>query len=338
MNSTATYLDKEKKDCYYQDHQQRNMEQDGRNSRNPRNQLDPLESLDNKTRGSSSIYPIHNTNDEGTDGMVPKPSILGGNRRDSTANQLVQNVDGTGGVPTLPQEGHGCLHIASPMPFTGKKESYHGFWWELGLYLMANWKDFPNDESMVIFALSYMKEGSAARWADAYVDKALDEDDWGKYSNFLYQLAQDFGDKEEPRKALEEMGRIFQGQETAFDYFQRMEQLTSIAGIDIDRTPHILLQMEKGLNSVLVDQLYFSRTPPENYCDYKKRIVDADDMRKWREANQKGKTSMAPKIRDPNAMEVDKQKGKNETRKCYNCNEEGHLARNCQKKEKKQDF
>jgi hypothetical protein len=54
---------------------------------------------------------------------------------------------------------------------------------------MANRKDFPDDESMVIFALSYMKEGSAARWADVYVDKALEEDDWGKYSDFLDQLA-----------------------------------------------------------------------------------------------------------------------------------------------------
>jgi hypothetical protein len=118
---------------------------------------------------------------------------------------------------------------------------------------MANRKDFTNDESMVIFALSYMKEGSTARWADVYVDKALEEDDWGKYSDFLDQLAHDFGDKEEPRKALEEMSRIFQGKGMASDYFQRIEQLASITGIDIDCTPHVLLQMEKGLNSVLVN-------------------------------------------------------------------------------------
>jgi hypothetical protein len=150
---------------------------------------------------------------------------------------------------------------------------------------MANCKDFQNDESMVIFALSYMKIGPAAKWADAFVDKALD--DWGSYADFLDQLTWDFLDKEEPRKALEEMGRLYQGKGTASDYFQKMEQLTSIVGIDIDRTPHILLQMEKGLNSVLIDQLYFSRNHPKNYQDYKKRIVDADDMRKRQEANKK---------------------------------------------------
>jgi hypothetical protein len=145
---------------------------------------------------------------------------------------------------------------------------------------MVNRRDFPSDESMVIFALSYMSPLSAARWADAYVDKALEEDNWGKYPDFLDNLAHNFGDKEEPRKALEQMNRLFQGKGTASKYFQKLEQLALIAGIDIDRIPHILLQMERGLNSVLVDQLYFSGTPPENYWDYKKRIVDADNMRK----------------------------------------------------------
>jgi hypothetical protein len=177
----------------------------------------------------------------------------------------------------------------------------------------VNQRDFPSDESMVIFALSYMSQGSATRWADAYVDKALEEDDWGKYADFLYNLTHDFGDKEEPRKALEQMNWLFQGKGTASEYFQKLEQLALVAGIDINRTPHILLQMEKGLNSVLIDQLYFSGTPPENYRDYKKRIVDADDMRKRCEANKVKRVITPQKVKDPNDMEVDKQKGNTET-------------------------
>jgi hypothetical protein len=84
---------------------------------------------------------------------------------------------------------------------------------------------------MVIFALSYMTQGPAAKWADAYVDKALEDDDWGKYGDFLNQLAQDFGDKEEPQKALEQMERLYQGKGTASDYFQKLEQLAAMAGI-----------------------------------------------------------------------------------------------------------
>jgi hypothetical protein len=97
--------------------------------------------------------------------------------------------------------------------------------------------------------------------------------------------------------------------------------------------------MERGLNSVLIDQLYFSGNQPENYHDYKKRIVDTDEMRKRHEANKK-KTLTPPalRIRNANDMDVDRNKNENETRKCYSCNEKGHLSRNCLKKERRQDF
>jgi hypothetical protein len=184
---------------------------------------------------------------------------------------------------------------------------------------------------MVIFALSYMKTGTTAKWANAFIDKALEEDDWGSYADFLNQLTHDFCDKEEPRKALEEMGRLYQGKGTALDYFQKMEQLAAIARIDIDRMPHVLLQMEKGLNSVLIDQLYFFRNHPENYRDYKKRIVDVDKMRKRCEANKR-KTSnpQALRIRNANDMDVDKNKNEKETWKCFSCHKTDTLHKTAQ--------
>jgi hypothetical protein len=192
---------------------------------------------------------------------------------------------------------------------------------------------------MIIFALSYMKIGPAAKWADTFMDKALEEDNLGSYVDFLDQLTLDFSDKEEPRKALEEMGRLYQEKGTASDYCQKMEQLASVMGIDIDRMPHVLLQMEKGLNSVLIDQLYFSGNHLENYHDYKKRIVDADDMRKRWEANKKRAPTLSiSKARNINDIDVNRNKTSNETCKCYGCSETGHLARNCLKKEKRQDF
>jgi hypothetical protein len=64
---------------------------------------------------------------------------------------------------------------------------------------------------MIWFTLSYMKGGAAELWANVYVDQALESDDWGTWEDCLDKLARDFGDREEPRKALEEMGRLQQG-------------------------------------------------------------------------------------------------------------------------------
>jgi hypothetical protein len=229
-------------------------------------------------------------------------------------------MDHRASLSALPPANIGRSHIAAPSPFTGKKEDYRRFRQQLRLYLTANQGDFCNAEVMVIFALSYMTQGTTAKWADAYIDKALEADNWGKYSDFLDLPTQDFGDKEEPRKALEQMGWIYQGKGMASEYFQKLEQLVATAGIDINRSPHVLLQMEKGLNVVLIDQLYFLGTPPNNYRDYKQRVIDADDMQKSHEANR-GKKTFTLKTKNLDDMEIDK-KEIMETCKCFNCNKQ----------------
>jgi hypothetical protein len=314
------------------------MEQDGRNNRNPGHKLETAMNPDNQAGRNTGIYSTLDAGNRDTDGLVSEPSVFDNSQRRTAANHAVRNVDGEGSVQALSMGNHGHSHVATPTSFNGKKEDFCGFRRELGLYLMASHKDFKEDKSMVIFALSYMKIGPATKWADAFMDKALENDDWGSYANFLDQLTKDFLDKDEPRKALEEMGQLYQGKGTVSDYFQKMEQLTSIAGIDINRMPHVLLQMEKGLNAVLIDQLYFSGNHPENYHDYKKRIIDADDMRRRCEANRRKPTQATPRQKNVNDMDVDKTKNVNKTRKCYGCNKTRHLAWNCPNKETRQDF
>jgi hypothetical protein len=109
---------------------------------------------------------------------------------------------------------------------------------------MANREAFKEKESMIWFTLSYMKGGAAELWANVYVDNALETNDWGTWEEFLDKLAHDFGNKEEPRRALEELGCLQQGKKSAAEYFLRFEQLASIVGIDVNRYPNTIQYIE----------------------------------------------------------------------------------------------
>jgi hypothetical protein len=99
---------------------------------------------------------------------------------------------------------------------------------------MANQTEFKEKESMIWFTLSYMKGGEAELWANAYVDQTLKTNDWGTWEEFLDKLVQDFGNKEEPHHALEELRKLQQGKKMATEFFLKFEQLASVAGIDVN--------------------------------------------------------------------------------------------------------
>jgi hypothetical protein len=118
----------------------------------------------------------------------------------------VQEVDKKRDLCTLPGKTASRSHIAVPTPFTGWKEDFKKFQQQVGLFITANNQDFLTDKAMILFALLYMMEGAVELWANPYVDKALEEEDWGSWEKFLESLLRDFGDIEEPWRALEEMG------------------------------------------------------------------------------------------------------------------------------------
>jgi hypothetical protein len=182
-----------------------------------------------------------------------------------------------------------------------------------------------------------MHEGREAElWANTYVDWALENNDWGTWEEFLDRLAKDFRNVEELRKALEELGKLQQGKRTAMKYFLKFEQLADLAGIDLNQYPNSTLYIEWNVQHVLIDQLYQSDNPPTTYQEYKWRITVMDEMRCRREIHKNPRVT-TPQVRDVNTMEVDLA-AKKETRRCFICSKEGHLAWTCLDREKKQGF
>jgi hypothetical protein len=148
----------------------------------------------------------------------------------------------------------------------------------VGLYIMANQLDFPDDKSHIHFVLSYMSGGSAELWANSFVEKALHLDNWGHWRDFTDVLSRDFSDGDEPRRALKAMDNLHQGKSTVANYFLKLEQLAATAGVDVQNSTHIILQVERNINPILIDQLYQLADTPRTYSDYKRHIIAMDEM------------------------------------------------------------
>jgi hypothetical protein len=142
-------------------------------------------------------------------------------------------MDQAGSLPTLCAEPGHRLHVALPERFTGNKKDFLRFKCQFGLFITANQLDFPDNKSHILFVLSCMSGGLAELWANSFMEKALQLDSWGRWRDFTDMLLRDFGNGDEPRRALEAMGSLRQGKDTATDYFLKLEQLTAMAGVNI---------------------------------------------------------------------------------------------------------
>ncbi|KAL5524855.1 hypothetical protein ACEPAF_10001 [Sanghuangporus sanghuang] len=67
------------------------------------------------------------------------------------------------------------VHVAKPRDFNCEHD-YVDFKRELRLYIYASESEFRMNKSKIMFALSYMKSGAAAHWAESYTSGAVDGD------------------------------------------------------------------------------------------------------------------------------------------------------------------
>jgi len=219
--------------------------------------------------------------------------------------------------------------------------------------MWGNKKRFTMEQMKVIFALSYMKDGTTEHWRNMRIQEMMDNK-WGctdSWNALAAQLEKDFHDANLADNRLTEVEMLRQGTGSADEYTVKFNTLIEETNIKEDASR--LRYYMKGINEALVYKVYGLIPIPDTLALWQEKAIMYDNQ--WRQAKQftawrGGKTTNPPsvpktsKARDPDAMDVDRSKLRkltNEEREklwkekgCFACREPGHIAKNCLKKGK----
>src|ERR1700678_2243203 len=86
------------------------------------------------------------------------------------------------------------LRINPPTHFTGNRDDLDNFIQDCTLYLTLNRTVYKTNEKQIIFMLSYMTEGTARAWKEAFIRDVINTqaNDFGRLKQFTNNLKKVF--------------------------------------------------------------------------------------------------------------------------------------------------
>jgi hypothetical protein len=267
------------------------------------------------------------------------------------------------------------IRLNPPTSFDGTKSKFKAFRQAVDLYLLLNQKIYDNDDKKIAFTLSYLSEGEAAAWRQAYVDSVKQPDNtykFGEHKDFEKLLKDAFAEADEAGEALFQLKHLKQGKKTADEHVSEFKIILSQTGLL--GSNHAALADDKkkedpgdiaareyfmeSLNEKLLQKILFAENVPETLEGFYKKAILFDNQ--WRRAkrifdrkpgnNRSGgsnqnnggrhKWNFSQPKKDPNAMDVDTMTLDERTElmkqgKCFYCRNTGHIASACPQKTNK---
>ncbi|CAK5267476.1 unnamed protein product [Mycena citricolor] len=269
--------------------------------------------------------------------------------------------------------GHHRITLAANPPyFDGDKSKYLGFVDSCTTYIGAYQSEFSQDETKILFVLSYLRNKTstscaASRWAM----------NWKQHNFDGFQglkTGRAFGDSNAEQVATARLMALRQNKWSFADYISNFEMLAVDAGYNVVDTTdnkgeykkgdqdNILIKfLERGLSSEIASRLYNTGVPlPKAYGAFKAWCINIeanalrDQLRKasYRHPTprpppqfcpQAAPTMPAPTPAQPAAnkpvpMDIDCTHTCGRNIICYNCQQPGHITRNCLEPRKKHTF
>src|SRR6202522_1793848 len=253
------------------------------------------------------------------------------------------------------------LRINPPTHFTGNRDDLDNFIQDCTLYLTLNRAVYETDEKKVIFMLSYMTEGAARAWKEAFVRDVINSpiNDFRSLKQFTDNLKRAFEASDSEGDARAKLRQLNQGKDSVDDYVAQFRILAGKARMT-DNAALTEYFME-GVNTGILQKIFAQEKLPATITEWYERTSKCDShyrrvqeilgRRRGTSGNAQTTNDMkkpfiprfTPKEQDPNEMDVDRLSIKERTEhvakgRWFKHHEKENLARNSDEQKPNQKF
>ena len=233
-----------------------------------------------------------------------------------------------------PQE----LKLGQPPTFDGTPEKARGWFNNVQLYLLVNKDIYNNNDRKIAYALSFMREGSAAL--------KRNPPNFGTWQNFLNKFSASFILENTKDQAIAWMTTARVDKKIPLmDYISQFRNSAALS--EISNEDVLINFYSRGIPSFLMKKIYGMDTVPDTIEKWYQATLRFQHVWEKTQEIAKGKTNPfyqnhhrnndnGHKKKDPDAMDVDavrlsdkEQQKRFKERRCYNCGAQGHIAKNC---------
>jgi hypothetical protein len=174
-----------------------------------------------------------------------------------------------GRVRTELKEEKPKFRVAQPSDFDGTAHTYRDWLRSVDLYIRG--MKIRGTEDKILVTLSYMKKGTAARWAHFYFDKMDEETSEEDWVDFRIQLDAAFLDKNIQRRSREKLEKFRQGVHKVDEFMNQFELLLADTGVTTGGESLRLLENTARVD--LIDTIYHSGEIPIDYAAYCSQVL-----------------------------------------------------------------
>ena len=167
-------------------------------------------------------------------------------------------------------EGHKKL-AADPQPFDGTAGKLEEIFSDLTLCFMADPDKFKLPRAKIVYALSYMKGGSAHSWATNILKEKKDL--WPTWEEFEDTVWKRFEMGNQKVEAQNVMGGLRQGGRPVEEFFDAFETHKPYSGLNDEACVNIL---HHALDCHLIESIYNQNKVPTTYHDWKDLAIHKD--------------------------------------------------------------